>query len=216
MLNDKYIININGYFYEYDVDEDAEFCTDIREIYNKADNMQMRYHTNINGFNVMTYHMPNCQFETSDIGFFKKGDTIRMNIETQRDLEMTKPVMAKLDGKAFEKFSAAANENALENITGEGSDITAVSDFDEDKLVFMSLSYDEGFHIYIDGAETEKVRIADTFMGCRVPAGKHEIRVKYISPGFETGMIVFAVSAVLSCLWLLLNAKKRSAQTAVE
>ena len=202
--------------YEYDVDEDAEFCIDIREIYNKADNMQMRYHTNINGFNVMTYHMPNCQFETSDIGFFKKGDTIRMNIETQRDLEMTKPVMAKLDSKAFEKFSAAANENALENITGEGSDITAVSDFDEDKLVFMSLSYDEGFHIYIDGEETEKVRIADTFMGCRIPAGKHEIRVKYISPGFETGMIVFAVSAVLSCLWLLLNAKKRSAQTAEE
>ena len=73
----------------------------------------------------------------------------------------------------------------------------------------MSLSYDEGFHIYIDGTETEKVRIADAFLGCRIPAGRHDIRVKYISPGFKTGITVFALSLILSIVWLILNAKAK-------
>lgn len=63
---------------------------------------------------------------------------------------------------------------------------------DDKRLMFLSIPYDPGWSAYVDGKETEIVRLIDgSFMGVFVKdGGEHEIELKYEAPGFKVGLAV--------------------------
>ncbi len=193
--------------YSLDVEDEGEYFIDSRVSFSPLDGISNRYWYLINGLPAKNLFNVNNQLLTEDIGAYKKGDTLTVNLVAARDIAYTKPILFKLDSAVFRKFYDMAAENALENISQNGADITASSDFDKDRLIFTTLSYDKGFHVYIDGAEAEKVCIADAFTGFYIPSGRHDIRISYISPGFKTGAAITAIFVVLSCFVLYFTQK---------
>lgn len=63
---------------------------------------------------------------------------------------------------------------------------------DDKRLMFTSIPFDPGWHIYVDGIETEPVRLVNgTFLGTFLPKeGEHEVELKYEVPGLKIGAIV--------------------------
>ena len=61
----------------------------------------------------------------------------------------------------------------------------------EDKTtVFTSIPYDAGWKVYVDGEETKIVCLMDTLLGFSVPAGEHEIVMKYRPDCVKFGLIL--------------------------
>ncbi len=73
----------------------------------------------------------------------------------------------------------------------------------------LSMPYDKGFHITVDGAETAYYHTDSDLIGFPVSAGKHEITVSYTAPGFFSGAVVSLCGCLFSCLFIFGCAVKR-------
>lgn len=67
---------------------------------------------------------------------------------------------------------------------------------DHAKLLFLSIPYDKGWKVKIDGKEAELINVNLGFMGVELQEGNHKIELKYTPPGLWLGLII-------SCLGLL-------------
>ena len=205
----RYTIDQLGFIgYSLTADKKGEYFIDARYKYLPSDVVYQKIVYAINGAPLLCLYTTVSNMLTNDIGPFEAGENINIQIQLERSCTLQRPLILRLRQEEFEDFYNAANENALLNISEEKGNITAQSNFDKDKLVFASLSYDEGFHIFIDGKETEKIKIANAFLGFRVPKGKHDITVKYISPGFKTGAIISLISLISGIAALIITRKK--------
>lgn len=87
---------------------------------------------------------------------------------------------------------------------GDGYEGTAHAS--ADGWLITSIPYDKGFHIYIDGRETESRRVNKAFLGARVTEGRHEVRIVYEAPGWKLGLFV---SGIAGAVLLADGARKR-------
>ena len=74
----------------------------------------------------------------------------------------------------------------------------------ESGTLFLSIPYDEGWTITIDGQPAEGEKILEAFLSVPVEAGTHEISLTYMPGGFIPGVVISGSSlAVLALLWLV-------------
>ncbi len=194
-----------GYMsYTYNVEEDGDYVIDARTDFQLDGSNSKQFNCIVSGVPLNNVYNIYSKFFTNDIGCFKKGDTIEITYQTLMDLDIMQPMLLKLRYDEFEKLYQKAQENALSDINLEKNNITAVSDSKDNRLIFTSFAYYDGFHIYIDGKETEKVKISDAFLGFRVPAGKHDIKITYETIGIKAGIAVSAAFMAAAVLVMLL------------
>jgi hypothetical protein len=75
-------------------------------------------------------------------------------------------------------------------------------------------SWDPGWRATVDGAPAEIALAEDAFMAVPLPAGPHEVRLRYATPGVAVGIALSAVSIVLLVLltvWAGRAGRNRSA-----
>ena len=74
----------------------------------------------------------------------------------------------------------------------------------ESGTLFLSIPYDEGWTITIDGQPAEGEKILEAFLSVPVEAGTHEISLTYMPGGFIPGVVISGASAaVLVLLWIV-------------
>ena len=66
--------------------------------------------------------------------------------------------------------------------------------------MLLSIPYDEGWHVYVDGVETEIMPVGEALTGCWLTAGQHEVTMHYIPQGFVEGAIISTVSLLILVL----------------
>lgn len=116
----------------------------------------------------------------------------------------------------YEDCEARAAET-VDNLTRTQTGVTAESRFEKDELVFFSIPWEEGWSAYIDGEPAELLKVNVGFMGLVVPAGEHEIELRYRTPGLTAGAIcTFGGAAALLIYWLATREYDRRRQPAKE
>lgn len=102
--------------------------------------------------------------------------------------------------EVFEEFYEAASAQQMENVKIEGNRISGTTNYKEDGYTILSLPYERGFKAYLDGKEVEILDPYESFMVIKTPKGSHTIELVYTPYGMKTGLLVTAVSIILSCL----------------
>lgn len=82
------------------------------------------------------------------------------------------------------------DEFIINKSTTKGDIIEGDIDVTEDGWFHLSVPYDNGFTIFVDGKEVEYFHSDIDFIGFNIEEGKHHIKIKYTAPGFETGKII--------------------------
>ena len=144
-----------------------------------------------------------------NVGLIPAGETaVIEEIETEKGFSTFEPFKVNLD--VLEKALSVLGEETL-NITehGEGyikGDITLA---ERGKLV-IPIPMDDGWHLYVDGEETEVEIFKDMFLSVTLEAGTHDIVWKYKTPGIVPGMLIsaFAIAAFIACIVLERKQKK--------
>ena len=80
-------------------------------------------------------------------------------------------------------------------------------------MFMTSIPYDDGWSIYCDGEQMETLILLDGFLGADLPAGEHEIRMVYTSPGVRVGLVCTIVGIMLFAVLVIIERKKDNEQT---
>lgn len=81
---------------------------------------------------------------------------------------------------------------------------------DGDKTLFLTIPYDKGWKLYIDGKKVDTYRVLVSYTGADLSAGDHEIEMKYTPVGFVPGVIVTIISWMVFIIIVVLFNKKQS------
>lgn len=110
--------------------------------------------------------------------------------------------------------SAMNNKDALEINRSEslGDTVSGKINVTSDGWFNMSLPYDKGFNITVDGNDTEYFKTNTAFIGFPISSGEHEIKIEYEAPMKKEGIAVSITAAALTVIFLLalsINKNKR-------
>lgn len=103
--------------------------------------------------------------------------------------------------------SAMSNKDALEINRNEslGDMVLGKINVTSDGWFNMSLPYDKGFNITVDGNDTEYFKTNTAFIGFPISSGEHEIEIEYEAPMKKEGMIVSITAAALAVIFLSIS-----------
>jgi len=131
-----------------------------------------------------------------DLGYFDEGQNL--NIIVTNCTEATKIYVAQMNIDVVNGALTELNSNAqFRDISIDNGNMTAIIDADKSGNVFMSIPYDAGWTLYVDGVETQLKPIYDTFCMFDIDEGMHTIEMKYVSPYFKEGAIISIICLVI-------------------
>ena len=83
-------------------------------------------------------------------------------------------------------------------------------DADAEGTLFTTISNEPGWTVFIDGKEAEIIPcVEDALIGIHVPAGHHEIEMKFLPAGFKLGVIISAAGVCFTIILALLERRRR-------
>lgn len=101
----------------------------------------------------------------------------------------------------FTKFKKAINDlkkNDLKINKIKDGYISANINVDDNQMLFTSIPYEKGWTIKVDGKIVEYKKVYDAFIGFNLEKGNHKLEFNYTSYGFKAGVIVSAISLLLT------------------
>ena len=75
--------------------------------------------------------------------------------------------------------------------------ITGNISLDASKLLFLSLPYSKGWHVFVDGKEETLLSANLMYSGVMLTAGRHTIKLTYQTPYLLTGALISLFGFIL-------------------
>lgn len=117
---------------------------------------------------------------------------------------------------AFEEaYNRLADEQL--NITSfSDTRITGDIDVIEDGILYMSMPYEKGWTVRVDGKEVKTVKVLHSMMGAEVPAGHHTIEIEYMPEGLVAGVVVSGTAVIICVAVAFIDVRKRRRKKSAE
>ncbi len=124
---------------------------------------------------------------------------IRCYLEGEQPRSMDKVYVYYEDGEMLSDYATEINSQKVE-VTSEKDDkvtISCTNEKDETSWLLLTIPYDGGWKITIDGVRTEADTALGNLMLIAVEPGEHVIDLKFVPQGLYEGLAVTGVVAVL-------------------
>ncbi len=131
-------------------------------------------------------------------------------IEVTTSSEFDSLELTVLPHSEFERCFNELNEYTLENVNFGAGEITGDITVPDDRILALSLQYDEGWSAYVNGEKADVIPVNRCMTGIKLPAGAHSIRLEYNAPGTVSGIIVTVFGIAVSVI-LKIAEKRRNA-----
>ena len=99
-----------------------------------------------------------------------------------------------LNENVLDKAIKRLKENQLTNVKTNGNKMKGNIYLEDDSKIFLSIPYDRGWSIYIDGKKIKYNKISGTFIQIEVPRGKHEISMRFYPKGLFVGCFISLIN----------------------
>lgn len=110
------------------------------------------------------------------------------------------------DEEDFDEILNNLNDNSgiLENIRYKDNYLLGTIESDGGFMV-LTLPYDEGWNIKINGTEIEKYEVNGGFIGLTIPSGKVSLEMYYSIPGLKIGGIISGVGVAMLAIAITID-----------
>ena len=155
------------------------------------------------------------QAQLYELGKLEEGDRIRLEFcfefdQNSSDSGTISLYLSLLDQDAYKEMYEKLSSTALNITRVKDGSVDGTINMKKDGLMFTSIPYDKGWTVKVDGKEVKTEKVAGAFLGIRLEEGQHEIRMRYVSPGFIPGLLISIVSwGIFVLLMVLIRRKKR-------
>ncbi len=107
--------------------------------------------------------------------------------------------------EAYEKLSS----NVYQIETQEADYVKGSIEAEQSGIMMTSIQALDGFTVYVDGKETQCVKVADALLGVPLEKGKHTVEFKYRTPSPLYGKVISAGAFVLYVIFCLIDNRKK-------
>lgn len=122
------------------------------------------------------------------------------------DIELLQSVTCRsfgLFGIRQNELLNAVNEKSSLHLKAQNRSVWGQAQADIQQTVFLSIPYDSGWTLKIDGKTAPLSRAFMGFSSFTLPAGTHSIEMKYTPPGFIPGALLTLLGAITGIFFLL-------------
>lgn len=140
------------------------------------------------------------QIQLFHIGNLKTGDYVSVEYEYRNITvkERTASIgVAMFNHEHYEKIYDKLDDYLLNVTTASDGYYKGTINIPEDKIVFTSIPYDEGWTLKVDGKAAPYFAIGEAFIGFELLPGEHEIELSYMPRGLKTGILISIISWIL-------------------
>ncbi|MCD7735674.1 MAG: YfhO family protein, partial [Lachnospiraceae bacterium] len=99
--------------------------------------------------------------------------------------------------EAYQEVVDELSESQLENVIVDSDTVTGEVEVKEAGTLLLTIPYDEGWTILVDGQKTEFSCVGGALIGVHLEEGSHTIEMKYTPPGLWIGSGLTLLSALL-------------------
>lgn len=140
-----------------------------------------------------------------DLGYCSPEDTITLTCQDDnRDMDATAYY---LDESAFIDLIRMLQDEQLQVSSFDDTHIEGSIQVLQDGLFFLSIPYDPGWTLYVDGEKTEYYKFKEAFLSCDLTPGTHQIQLTYQPDGLGTGLMITLTALALLILFLIFRRK---------
>ena len=133
-----------------------------------------------------------------DIGYLEKGEEIRVTAKGEDEsFVATDMKVYRFDYDALAAVCGEFSKNGTVFLEKTGPGLSGTVKTDAGGTIMLSVPYDNGWRLYVDGEEESMEKIFGAFLGFEILPGEHDIRLSYAAPGFRMGIIVSIFSFFL-------------------
>jgi uncharacterized membrane protein YfhO len=134
------------------------------------------------------------------LGYCEAGTTAEVLIEFDKsDAESGRFEIYSysMDTEAFEKGISEIRKNQLEIESFSDTSIRGTVDSEYDGMMVMSIPYDKGWNVTVDGKKVETTAVDESLLSFEVPEGSHDIKLTFFTDKLAEGIGITAVSALI-------------------
>ena len=153
-----------------------------------------------------------------NLGSFQKGEDVKLDIRVNDAVFGSfAPILAYLKPEAIAPHKAALT-SGMESVLAENGHYVVKTNAQEDRLLIVTASYEDGWEAYVDGQKTEVLPYQDAFLSVPVSSGAHTVELKFTPPGWKIGLVASAAGVLLfaAVSIVMLQKKKESSEEKVE
>ncbi len=134
-----------------------------------------------------------------DLGYFEEDTTATLKA-TLKDGQTSAEANAWVCDQAdYEEMYAFLADEQMELSMFEDGKIRGSITAKESGMLLLSVPYDEGWNVKVDGQEVTPYRVGGALTGVDLEAGVHEISMDYTPPGLWMGTLLSFLCAALFC-----------------
>ena len=142
-----------------------------------------------------------------ELGYLNKDVELKFRNDTNDDQLLIE--VFKFNFEALKKIVNKINSYAdYKMISFKEDRINYNMDVKEEGKCIVSLPYDKGFKVSVDGKEVKSEAVFDFFLGFKLDKGKHNIVITYVPSGFYIGLIISIIGTVSLIILYVLDKKK--------
>ena len=104
-------------------------------------------------------------------------------------------------------------QESLKNVELGTNELSGTIDVTGNKILCITVPYEEGWTAYVDGQETEILRANYAFMGLNLSEGHHEIVLRFHVPYLTEGVIVSLASLCITVILFVVMKKRNPKKT---
>lgn len=130
-----------------------------------------------------------------ELGYLKSGEEVTLrNDDNDQDLIAS---AYRFLPEGLESVYQVLNKNSLKLTKWTDTQIKGTVDAEKAGLLYLSIPFDKGWSVKIDGKEAEPYKIFDTFLSVHMTAGTHEVSLEYMPEGLKAGGMITGGSILI-------------------
>lgn len=143
------------------------------------------------------------------LGAVEKGETVVImnNDESDTSKDVTADIY-RVNEDVLCDALGILSENYLDQVEYDSTHLTGRLTLEEPGRLILSVPYEKGWKVLINGEETTPALFGGTFMAFDLQPGEYELRMHYVPYGKNAGILVSVVSVL--CFGLILWLRRRS------
>lgn len=142
-----------------------------------------------------------------ELGFCKAGETIK--ITNNENLKALDAKLYLFEQSSVKSMYETLNESPLILTQWEDTKLKGTIAAAEPGTIFLSIPYDKGWHVKVDGQDVITRKVFGAFTGIDVSAGLHTITMQYMPQGLKMGALISMIAVGLLLLLLLKSSKSK-------
>lgn len=199
-----------GFKAYFDIEEDGDYYINCRG------NSVTKIRFYING---EEYAYDRYQIQIFHLGELSVGDTVCVEYVYNNAGGNTQTAtidLAAFDRESFEKVYNKLDMNKLEVKDFDDGYIYGRLMMPQGSTLFMSVPYDVGWTVKVDGKKAEYYKIMDAFIGIDMEPGEHTVELIYTPRGLYAGIFISLISWIIFVVSTVYNSNKKESKKLVK